>query len=47
MIYPYVVVFVLELTTLILRDVYLLMAGKDWDEMVFVNVSVVVLLCKY
>lgn len=44
LIYPYGVVFVLELATLILRDVYLLVAGKDWDEMVFINVSVVLLL---
>lgn len=47
LIYPYGAVFVVELGTLILRDVYLLVAGKDWDEMVFINISVVLLLCEY
>ncbi|XP_029733585.1 uncharacterized protein LOC109418964 [Aedes albopictus] len=44
LVYPYGAVFVVELGTLILRDVYLLVAGKDWDEMVFINISVVLLL---
>ncbi|XP_055607482.1 uncharacterized protein LOC129755152 [Uranotaenia lowii] len=44
LIYPYGFVFAMELVTLILRDVYLLIAGKSWDEMVFINISVVLLL---
>lgn len=45
--YPFCVLFLIELFMVVLRDMYLVISGDGWYKTAFFNVTLPLLLCKF